>query len=207
MATSSDETPEGKRSPGLAVPLVIMTVLGAGAGLACGMFLLGAKTNTTVAAKQGKPAAKKSNKDTAKGDKKSTKSEKKKGKNAKASDKGGKDGKSKKVDGGEKDGKKKSVVTQRTVDIPPVIASIGKTKQVWIRMELKGLTGEPEIKDEPVLMLKISQDILSYLRTLQVRDVQSANGFYLLRTNLTEIARIRSKGVISEIAIQGLIVE
>ena len=211
MAASSDDNQAGKRGPGLAVPLIIMTVLGAGAGLACGMFLLGAKAKTMVAAKAGEPEAKMLDKSKAKDKKKSKKAAKKKGKAGKGkdkADKGKKDEKGGKAGKGDKDGKQeKKVAVQRAIDIPPVIASIGQGKQAWIRMELKAISREPEIKDESVLMLKISQDILSYIRTLNIADIQSANGFYLLRSNLEEIARIRSKGAVSGIAIQGFIVE
>ena len=211
MAASSDDNQAGKRGPGLAVPLIIMTVLGAGAGLACGMFLLGAKAKTMVAAKAGQPEAKMLDKSKAKDKKKSKKAAKKKGKAGKGkdkADKGKKDKKGGKAGKGDKDGKQeKKIAVQRAIDIPPVIASIGQGKQAWIRMELKAISREPEIKDESVLMLKISQDILSYIRTLNIGDIQSANGFYLLRSNLEEIARIRSKGAVSGIAIQGFIVE
>ena len=211
MAASSDDNQAGKRGPGLAVPLIIMTVLGAGAGLACGMFLLGAKAKTMVAAKAGQPEAKMLDKSKAKDKKKSKKADKKKGKAGKGkdkADKGKKDKKGGKAGKGDKDGKQeKKIAVQRAIDIPPVIASIGHGKQAWIRMELKAISREPEIKDESVLMLKISQDILSYIRTLNIGDIQSANGFYLLRSNLEEIARIRSKGAVSGIAIQGFIVE
>ena len=170
--------------------------------MACGMFLLGPKANTTAVAKLDESTAKKPTKSKSKADKKSKKSAKKKSEKKKGKDKADKGKK------GEKDGeKKKAIGEQRAIAIPPVIASIGQTKQAWIRMELKALSREIEIKDESVLMLKISQDILSYIRTLKVRDIQSANGFYLLRSNLGEIARIRSKGAVTGIAIQGFIIE
>lgn len=196
MAASSDDTAGGSGKAGLAVPLIIMTVLAAGAGLACGMFLLGANAKSTTAAKEA-PSKEKSKAE--KGSPKHKKSAKKENRKGKSAEEHG---------NGDDDEKKSNVAaTLRAIDLPPVLASIGDAKKAWVRMELKALSADKPSKDEAVLMLKISQDILAYVRTLKVRDIQSASGFYLLRSNLEEIARIRSNGTVTGIAIQGFVVE
>jgi flagellar FliL protein len=51
------------------------------------------------------------------------------------------------------------------------------------------------------------QDILSYIRTMSLAQIQGPSGLLHLREDLNERARLRSKGVIQELVLETLIVQ
>ena len=196
----ADKSKEDKKSggPGILIPLIVMTVLSAGAGLACGMFLLADpnKSAEADATKKDKPAKYADKKNKGKGEDKHGKKKKKK------KDKYAKDGKGE----ASEDALEKPPVN-RVLEVPAITVNVGKGKKNWIRLELKAVTSEEKLEDEAVLLHRVSQDLVSFLRNSKIEDLQSASGYYTLRSDLNEIVRVRSGNKISEVLIMGLIVE
>ena len=58
-----------------------------------------------------------------------------------------------------------------------------------------------------VLAGEIRQDILAYLRTVSLAQIQGPSGLLHLREDLNERVQIRSKGAVKELVIQALIVQ
>lgn len=175
-----------------------MTVLSAGAGLACGMFLL-ADPNKNMGADSAKKAKPAKYADKKKKGKKGSKYAKNKKKKKSKYAKGGKD------EASEEESAKPAV--SRVLEVPAITVNVGKSKKNWIRLELKAITSEEKLEDEAVLLHRVSQDLVSFLRNSKIEDLQSASGYYTLRSDLNEIARVRSGNKISEVLIMGLIVE
>ncbi len=193
----ADQPEEDKKSggPGILIPLIVMTLLSAGAGLACGMFLFAGSNKEVETAKEAKSAKSADKKKKGKGGDKYGKKKKKKGKHAK----GDKDEDSEDV--------AKKPPVNRILEVPAITVNVGKTKKNWIRLELKAVTSEEKLEDEAVLLHRVSQDLVSFLRNSDIKDLQSASGYYTLRGDLNEIVRVRSGNKISEVLIMGLIVE
>lgn len=177
---------------GIVVPLIILTLLAGGAGFGFGSFIL-------AESMKGKPKAA--------ADKGAT--EKKSAPKKKAGHGGKKSKYAKKKsehpDEAEHAPTEKKVL--RLVAIPAIITNLKEPKGSWIRIESKAVASAGSIDNEAALTQRLSQDILMYLRTLRVGDIDSSNGLLQVRTDLNDIARIRSKGKLDEIVIQGLIVE
>jgi flagellar FliL protein len=53
----------------------------------------------------------------------------------------------------------------------------------------------------------IHEDILAYMRTVTLQQVQGASGFRHLKTDLEERARIRSDGLATQLMIRTLLFE
>ena len=53
----------------------------------------------------------------------------------------------------------------------------------------------------------ISEDILAYLRTVTLSQIEGPSGMQHLREDLVERARIRSEGRVKELVIQTLVVQ
>ena len=53
----------------------------------------------------------------------------------------------------------------------------------------------------------ISEDIVAYLRTVPLVQIEGPSGFLHLREDLNDRARIRSGGKVRELVIQGLVLE
>jgi flagellar FliL protein len=62
-------------------------------------------------------------------------------------------------------------------------------------------------KQSDALAAQIGTDILAYLRTLSIAQLQGANGLAFLREDLNERIRQRSQGKAREIVIQTLVVQ
>ncbi|EHK52231.1 flagellar basal body-associated FliL family protein, partial [Allomesorhizobium alhagi] len=64
--------------------------------------------------------------------------------------------------------------------------------------------GEPQ---SPDLIESIHQDLLAYLRTVKLHQVEGASGFQHLKADLEERAKIRSGGHVKQFLIRTLLFE
>ncbi len=58
-----------------------------------------------------------------------------------------------------------------------------------------------------MLAATITEDIVAYLRTVSLAQIEGASGFQHLREDLNDRARVRSGGKVRELIIHTLIVE
>jgi len=99
------------------------------------------------------------------------------------------------------------------VRLKPVIANLRAPFKSWARLEAAMLVGADIGKDkekaQAVEALKaiVEQDITAWLRTLALKDLEGPSSLTFLHDDLTERARIRSKGLVREIIILTLVVE
>jgi flagellar FliL protein len=92
-------------------------------------------------------------------------------------------------------------------ELPPIVTNIAMPEDVWIRIE-SSLVFDAEKLPEPDMAIKeITGDILSYLRTLSLPQVQGARGLRHLREDLNERVAIRTEGKVKELLIQGMVVQ
>jgi flagellar FliL protein len=91
--------------------------------------------------------------------------------------------------------------------LSPIITNLGGPKAAWIRLEAAIVGVQDGGKDDNVLAGKITEDIVAYLRTVPMGQIEGANGFQNLREDLNERARVRSGGRVREVVIQSLVVE
>ncbi len=99
------------------------------------------------------------------------------------------------------------------VRLKPIIANLRAPFRSWVRLEAAMLVaGEAEkdkekARDVEVLKAVVEQDITAWLRTLALKDLEGPSSLAFLHDDLTERARIRSKGLIREIIVLTLVVE
>jgi len=92
-------------------------------------------------------------------------------------------------------------------DIQPVVANLRSSGELWIRLEASIVFTNGAVQNPDVMAAEIRQDILAYLRTLSVEQVEGASGLLHVREDLNERAVLRSKGLVRELIIQALIVQ
>ncbi len=88
-----------------------------------------------------------------------------------------------------------------------IVTNLGAPKGTWVRLEAAIVLGPDAAKEENLLAGRISEDIVAFLRTVPLAQIEGANGFQNLREDLNDRARIRSEGKVREVIIQSLIVE
>ena len=94
--------------------------------------------------------------------------------------------------------------SQTIIPLAAVTTNIAAPSDVWVRMEVSIVLDEPQAQD---LAGIIQQDLLSYLRTLKMHEIEGASGFRHLKEGLEERAAIRSDGHVKQVLIKTLLFE
>ncbi|MGB3387257.1 MAG: flagellar basal body-associated FliL family protein [Pseudaminobacter sp.] len=105
---------------------------------------------------------------------------------------------------GAEDGKHAPTERDTEVLLPPITTNLAAPTTTWVRLEASIVLDEPQ---EATLADEIHQDLLAYLRTVRLHQVEGASGFQHLKADLTERARIRSEGHVKQVLIRTLIFE
>jgi flagellar FliL protein len=91
--------------------------------------------------------------------------------------------------------------------LAPIVTNLSDGRDAWIRLESSLLFRDEIPPDADALATKIGEDIVAFLRTVSLKQIEGASGFQHLSEDLNDRVRVRSKGRVQELIIQGLIVE
>jgi len=165
---------------GFMLALVILTLLGAGAGVFFGIQMAGVPIFSSVSME---------------------------GENATKSETGDVASETTSLSARTEDGKQGENGTGASlVTLDPIFANLAEPKNVWMRLEA-ALLIQPGTKQPDVLVTQLSQDLMQFLRTVKLAQIEDASGLQFLRDDLNDVVRTRSGGQVSEILVKGLIVE
>lgn len=93
------------------------------------------------------------------------------------------------------------------IPLAPVITNLTDPKTVWLRLE-GGITYLKSGEKKPdVLAAESAQQIVQYIRTIRLADVEGQDGLQFLQDDLNDITRSLSNGQVQSVLISGLIVE
>lgn len=106
----------------------------------------------------------------------------------------------------------KFIEGSRIRDLPAITTNLAGSPPAWVRLEAAVLltpeaAAEPQPAEEEVLLRAINEDVVAYLKTVQLVTLQGPSGFQSLREDLDERVRLRSEGKAQELIIQALILE
>lgn len=91
--------------------------------------------------------------------------------------------------------------------LPPVITNLVEPANVWLRLE-GGITYLKSGEKKPdILAVETAQQIVQFLKTVRLADIQGNDGMLFLRDDLNEVARSLSGGQVQNVLVSGLIVE
>ncbi|MGO4832410.1 flagellar basal body-associated FliL family protein [Rhizobiaceae sp. 2RAB30] len=108
------------------------------------------------------------------------------------------------VEGGAEHGAA-AVIKANIVDLAPITTNLSVPETVWIRLELSLMFDQPP--QDSMLADAIQQDILAYVRTVKLMQVQGASGYQHLKSDLAERAAIRSKGLVKDVLVRTMLFE
>lgn len=91
--------------------------------------------------------------------------------------------------------------------LPPITTNLAQPGTTWIRIESALVVNADLGPEANVLAAKMSEDIIGYLRTLSLDQIEGASGFQHLREDLNDRVRLRSEGKVLELIIQSMILE
>jgi flagellar FliL protein len=113
---------------------------------------------------------------------------------------GAHDGKS----GGAESHAEAPVASNTLIPLGAITTSIASPADTWVRLEVSLVLDEPQDEELPGL---IQQDLLAYIRTVKMHEIEGASGFRHLKENLEERAAVRSDGHVKQVLIRTLLFE
>lgn len=92
-------------------------------------------------------------------------------------------------------------------DLPPIVTNLGGPQDTWIRLE-SSIVFDPKAMPHPqAAAAKLGDDILAYLRTVSLKQLEGPVELENLRQDLKERAATRTGGKVREFVIRTLVVQ
>ncbi|OCI96769.1 flagellar basal body protein FliL [Rhizobium sp. AC27/96] len=90
------------------------------------------------------------------------------------------------------------------IALDPITTNLAYPSQSWIRLELALVFKGPA---DVQLAQAIHQDILSYVRTVSLQQIEGARGLQYLRDDIQERVDLRSEGRVSKVMFRTFVIE
>ena len=91
--------------------------------------------------------------------------------------------------------------------LPPIVTNLASPGRTWIRLEAVLVVEGEQTPDGNGWSAQIAEDIVAFLRTVPLVQIQGASGFQHLREDLNDRVRVRSGGKVRDLVIQSMIIE
>jgi flagellar FliL protein len=93
------------------------------------------------------------------------------------------------------------------VDLPPIVTNLGAPQDTWVRLE-GSIIFDPKTLPHPEAVAgQIGDDVLAYLRTVTLHQLEGPIGLENIRQDLNERAATRSGGKVQAFVIRTLVVQ
>jgi flagellar protein FliL len=90
------------------------------------------------------------------------------------------------------------------VQLEPITSNLAYPSENWVRLEVALMfKGQPDAK----LAEDIHQDILAYIRTVSLQQIEGPRGFQYLRDDIQERVDLRSEGRVSKVMFRTFVIE
>jgi flagellar FliL protein len=90
------------------------------------------------------------------------------------------------------------------VQLAPITTNLASPSEIWIRLEASLLYDGPQ---PPEMTEQIHQDLVAYVRTLKLHQIEGASGYQHLKADLDERAALRSGGHVKQVLIRTMLLE
>jgi flagellar FliL protein len=88
--------------------------------------------------------------------------------------------------------------------LEPIIANLAYPAESLVRLEVSLIFGDNV--DEAVAAA-VQEDIIAYMRTVSLQQIQGPRGFSYLRDDLKERAKLRSQGKVADLVFRTFVIE
>jgi flagellar FliL protein len=92
-------------------------------------------------------------------------------------------------------------------DLPPIVTNLGSPSETWVRLEASVIYDAKATPHPETLGAQITGDILAFLRSTSLTQIQGVIGLQNLRQDLNERVAIRSGGSAKELVIRTLVIQ
>lgn len=94
----------------------------------------------------------------------------------------------------------------RLYALKPIVTNIAEPPGVWLRLEASIVFAD-DMPNSTVVIAEVSQDLLSFLKTLKIGQIEGASQLQHLREDLKDRVAIRTGGDVSDLIIESLVVQ
>jgi flagellar FliL protein len=92
------------------------------------------------------------------------------------------------------------------LELPSIIGQVGGDRKIWVRLDVSVVVA-PDTPAPDINAAYLAEDILAYVRTLSLEDLTTPSAIQVLREDLEERARIRTKGKVRGILFRSFVIE
>ncbi len=96
--------------------------------------------------------------------------------------------------------------TEELKELVPVVTNLVSPEGTSIRLQTAIVYDKTDAPQIDLIATKIGEDVLTFVRTLTLAQIQGASGLQALRDDLNERAIVRSDGKVRELLIEMLVV-
>ncbi|MGB3502537.1 MAG: flagellar basal body-associated FliL family protein [Mesorhizobium sp.] len=90
------------------------------------------------------------------------------------------------------------------VRLAPIMTNLAAPADTWIRLELSAVfEGEPDMP----LADAIQQDVIAFIRTMKLHQIEGASGLRHLKEDIDERAAMRSGGKVRHLLVRTILIE
>lgn len=90
------------------------------------------------------------------------------------------------------------------VALEPITSNLAYPSESWVRLEVALLFND---KPDEKTAEEVHQDILAYIRTVSLQQIQSVRGFEYLRQDIKERATLRTEGRVKDVMFRTFVVQ
>ena len=91
-------------------------------------------------------------------------------------------------------------------ELVPIVTNLAFPEGISIRLQTAIVYDKTDAPQIDVIATKIGEDVLAFVRTLTLAQIQGSSGLQALRDDLNERAVVRSDGKVRELLIEMLVV-
>ncbi|MGU3496893.1 flagellar basal body-associated FliL family protein [Xanthobacteraceae bacterium A53D] len=91
--------------------------------------------------------------------------------------------------------------------LKPVVVNLAAPSSTWVRVEAAFVFKNGALPNPALTEASLREDLMSYLRTLTLTQLEGPSSLQQLREDLNERARVRSEGRVDELIIETLVVQ
>lgn len=96
--------------------------------------------------------------------------------------------------------------TSRLYRLKPIVTNLTEPASVWLRLDA-AIVFADEMPNSEIISAKISEDLLAFLKTLKIGQLDGATQLQHLREDLKDRVAIRSGGDVKDLIIESLVVQ
>ncbi|MDO9416058.1 flagellar basal body-associated FliL family protein [Pararhizobium sp.] len=90
------------------------------------------------------------------------------------------------------------------VQLEPITSNLSYPSENWVRLDVALLfNGKPDV----AISEQIHQDIIAYLRTVSLQQIQGPRGFQYLKDDIQERVDLRSEGRVTNVMFRTFVIE